>query len=266
MSNQYWAKRIADTQNKVANKSINDINKQLSKYYKKTMESVVSDFEATYDKLLANAKDGKVLPNDLYQLDRYWKMQNQLQEKLQTLGDKQSVLFGNQFKKTYKDIYYSIPLQSSNAFSQTNFQNAQQVINTIWCADGKNWSSRIWDNTSKLQETLNDELIKCVAGGKTTKDLTGLLQERFGVSYHRASTITRTEITHIQTQAAADRYKDAGCDEYQILVNPDERTCDVCASFDGQIYKMSEMVIGVNAPPFHTNCRDTIIPIIKERD
>lgn len=261
----YWEQRVAKTGKQVADKSIKETTTQLAKYYKRTMKSVINDFEATYDKLLSTVENGKViLPNDLYKLDKYWTMQAELQKKLQALGDKQTALMSKKFQDTYKSVYKAIPLKSDTAFKTFSEQNAKQVVNQIWCADGKSWSNRVWTNTESLKDTLNKKLVECVVGGKTTDELKIELQKRFGVSYHRSDTLVRTEITHIQTQASADRYKDAGCEEYEVLVNPDERTCDECAKFDGERFKFSEMVIGVNAPPFHANCRDTIIPVINK--
>jgi hypothetical protein len=76
------------------------------------------------------------------------------------------------------------------------------MINRVWVADGKSWSERVWDNTEKLQQTLNDNLVHCLVAGKKTTDLKNLLQEQFNVSYNRADSLVRTEIAHIQTQAA----------------------------------------------------------------
>ena len=80
------------------------------------------------------------------------------------------------------------------------------MINQIWCADGKSWSNRVWKNTDKLQQALNDNLIHCVLTGKKTTELKNILQNDFNVSYHRADSIVRTEMAHIQTQAAQKRY------------------------------------------------------------
>jgi hypothetical protein len=76
------------------------------------------------------------------------------------------------------------------------------MINQIWCADGKSWSSRVWKNTELLQQELNDSLIDCLLTGRNPSELKQRLIERFNVAYNRADSIVRTEITHIQTQAA----------------------------------------------------------------
>ena len=42
----YWVERIAKAQAALTNKNIKDTEKQLIKYYLRTMESVISSFES----------------------------------------------------------------------------------------------------------------------------------------------------------------------------------------------------------------------------
>lgn len=72
MSN-YWQDRMAKAQNKLSDKNLKQIQKQLKKYYGKAAERVIRDFEATYDKLLVTVGEGKQpTPADLYKLNKYW--------------------------------------------------------------------------------------------------------------------------------------------------------------------------------------------------
>lgn len=256
----YWQRRNLRTQRRISRKSEQEIEEQLKRYYRKAAERSVRDFEATYDKILAAIKDGReATPADLYKLDKYWQMQGQLQQELQNLGDNSLSLFQKQFIEQYKAIYESTSLPSNVAYSTIDSATARQMINQIWCADGKSWSQRIWDNTKLLGETLNEELIHCVVAGKKTSELKKLLQERFNVSYYGADRIARTEIAHIQTQAAQQRYKDYGIEEVEVWADKDERRCDVCGKLHQKRYP-----IGSRMPvPVHPNCRCTIIPVIK---
>jgi SPP1 gp7 family putative phage head morphogenesis protein len=56
----------------------------------------------------------------------------------------------------------------------------------------------------------------------------------------------------------------AGVKEYEILAVQDRRTSKVCKEQDGKIYKFNKMEVGVNYPPFHPNCRTTIIPVLED--
>lgn len=256
----YWQKRNLEAQQALQQKSEKQINKQLIKYYRSCMNSVIADFEATYDKLLA-AKDNPT-PADLYKLDRYWQMQAQLAEKLQKLGDRQAALLSTQFTNEYLNVYEALAIPGDENFARIDTQAAQQAINRIWVADGKSWSQRIWSNTDLLKQTLNEQLLHCVVTGKKTTELKKLLQERFGVSYSRAATLVRTETCHIQTEAAKQRYENYGIQQYEFLADTDEKTCSICGQLDGKRFYFTEMQPGVNAPPMHPNDRCAIIPVI----
>lgn len=259
----YWDERNKEAMDLLTDKSIAETEAQLAKYYQKCMKSTTEQFADTYQHLLDSVADGRQpTPADLYKLDKYWQAQAQLQKNLQNLSDKTGQLFYKEFVKQYEGIYKALALPTELAFGTVDNAVAKQVINSIWCSDGKQWSQRIWENTNKLQQELNDKLIECLVDGKKTTELKQALMERFGVSYNRADTVVRTEMAHIQTESACQRYKDAGIERYEVLVSPDERTCDDCGEYDGQQFLLSEMVVGVNAPPFHPNCRDCIVPVI----
>ena len=259
MNNKYWAERIAREQAAITDKGIKDIEKQLVKYYSQAAKNVISEFEATYNHILLAAKDGREpTPADLYKLDKYWQAQGAIRQELQKLGNKQIVLLTKQFEINFFEVYYSFALEGSKPFSDIDRAGAIQMINSIWVADGKTYSQRVWDNISRLTDTLNDELINCVVTGKSTSDLKQLLQHRFNVSYNRADTLVRTELVHIQTRAAEQRYRDYGIGYVEVLVEVDDRTCNACQLLDGEIFPINE------APdlPIHPRERCCLVPVI----
>lgn len=261
MSN-YWKDRMAAAQNTLSAKSVKQIEKQMKKYYGLAMKHTLSSFESTYNKLLATVGEGKKpTPADLYKLDKYWQMQGQMRRELKKLGDKQISSLSKIFEINFFDVYYSINIEGATAFSTIDSTIARQVINQVWVADGKSWSQRIWDNVEKLATTLNDGLIECVLTGKKTSELKKTLQERFNVSYSAADSLARTEMAHIQTQAAKQRYEDYGLQEVEIWADPDERTCEVCGKLHRKRYP-----VGAQVPiPAHPRCRCCIIPVVERR-
>lgn len=258
MSN-YWQDRMAQAQTALSNKNTKQIERQLRKYYMRSMEQVIADFEATYEKLLNTVGAGREpTPADLYKIDKYWKLQGQMQEELRKLGSRQVSALAKAFETNFFDVYYSIGLDGLEAFSTIDTEAVKQMINQIWVADGKSWSDRIWSNTSKLAETLNEELINCVVSGKKTSDLKKILQERFNVSYSAADSLARTEMAHIQTEAAKKRYEDYGIQMVEIWADADERRCEVC----GKLH-MTKYPVGAAVPiPAHPRCRCCIVPVV----
>lgn len=258
-TSNYWADRQSRAQNAITNKTHRQINKQLSKYYSKSMKRVIADFESTYDKLLLTVAEGQQpTPADLYKLDKYWAMQAQLRKEATKLGNYMAALYSKMFEINYWAVYNSINIKGLEAFNTIDKAAARQMINTIWVADGQSYSSRIWNNTAQLIETLNEELINCVVSGKKTSDLKKLLQQRFNVSYHRADALATTELAHVQTIAAQQRYKDYGIKEYEFYADPDERTCEVC----GKLHKQRFPITSTPKVPQHVRCRCVILPVI----
>lgn len=252
LSSEYWKERQAKAQTKLTNKGIWQTEKQMKKYYNDAMKRVSGSFLSTYNKVMKAKEEGREpTPADLYKLDTYWELQGQLQRELTKLGDKQAELYRKNFTKHYIDIYNSFALKGGATYSTMTNETALQMIQQIWCADGKSWSERIWVNTSKLQEALNDELIHCVLTGADDKYLRQMLMSEFNVSYARADSIVRTEMAHIQTQAAAQRYKDYGLTKYEYLGREEHDIGCNCKKLNGKIFSFAEMQTGINAPPLH---------------
>lgn len=190
-------------------------------------------------------------------------MQGELQKELHKLGNKQldvlQASFINHFEAAYDEIAL---IDNRGLFNSIDTRAAQQVINQVWCADGKSWSSRIWKNIDNLQQTLNDNLMDCVITGKSSDQLKEILQIQFNVSYNMADSVVRTELAHIQTQAAKQRYQDIGVKQVEILADEDERRCEICGKLHGKRYSIHEEL----PIPAHPRCRCSIIPVIESID
>lgn len=256
----YWAARMANAQDALLTKNQKLIEKQLKKYYAAAAERVITEFENVHNKVLAQQAEGKqITPALLYQMDAYWHQQGQLRQELRKLGDKQLSLITKIFELHFFDIYYSIDIEGSAAFSTIDKAGALQLINSIWVADGKSWSQRIWENNELLAETLNEQLLHIIITGKKPSELKALLQERFEVSYSRADALVRTELAHVQTQAAQRRYEDYGIQEVEVWASKDERRCPECGKLHQKRYP-----IGAQMPiPAHPRCRCSIIPVVE---
>jgi SPP1 gp7 family putative phage head morphogenesis protein len=260
MSKGYWAERQTKALNNLTDKSIKQTEAQLAIYYNRTMKKIIGQFELIYNELFSKLSEGKeISPADLYKLDSYWQIQGQLREELQKLGEYEIAALSKNFEKQYNSIYEAIAIKGLDTFSTADIDIAKQVINQIWCADGKSWSQRIWENTALLQETLNTTLVDCVIAGVKPTQLKQQLQERFGVSYSRANTLVRTEMSHLQNQAARQRYEDYGIQQVEVWADKDERRCEVCAKLHQTRYPVG----GAMPIPAHPNCRCSLIPVVE---
>lgn len=259
----YWKDRETAARQVLLNKSRKEIDKKLKKYYVRLSKQLIKDYESLYDQVqLKRANGEQVSPATLYSLDKYWELQGQTRKLLNKFGAYQQALLSKVFEVFYQQSYHSLNIKGLTAFRTLDEGAVRQIINSIWCSDGKSWSTRIWNNTALLQQTLEEGLIECVAAGRKTSKLKEILQNRFNVSYHRADTLVRTELAHIQTESAKQRYADYGITQVQFWSDPDERTCDVCGKLHKKIYP-----VGAHVPcPCHANCRCQILPVVDTAD
>lgn len=145
-----------------------------------------------------------------------------------------------------------------------DLQGLLRAMDTAW--SGRNYSARIWRNTDYLAQMLEDEIEAAFLSGKSVRRMANVIMDRFGVGYRAAECLMRTETSYVQNQTAAQSYRDAGCTDYEILTASDRRTCSRCAAQNGRRYPFTAMQAGENAPPFHPNCRCTILPVVGEEE
>lgn len=260
----YWQDRQAEAQAALTRKNTKEIEKKLLKYYETSVHNLRGQFLVTYRHLLSSIEKGhEPTPADLYKLSKYWELQGEIQRELKKLGDKEIQLFQKNFLKQWEEIYNIWAAKDDIHYSRMDYQAAELMINSIWCADGLSWSDRVWTNTNKLQEALNDNLINCVLTGKSPRQLKEMLISEFNVSYSRADALVRTELAHIQTVAAEQRYIDMGVKYVQVWADEDERRCEVCGKLHTEVFVLGKDKIPI---PAHTNCRCCIIPVTKTQE
>lgn len=262
----YWYDRIDYQSNKAYNKRLHTIDKQLQFEYQRALKDIELDMVALYDKLLKEAQNGEIRPNDLYKYNRYFEMHNKLNQTLTMLGGKEVKIYHKELLNMYEQVQDIITKEAPHALGSVVVDNelATKALDAVWCADGKHWSDRVWRNKEALQSSIERGLMDCIVRGVPKDEFVKDLMKRFNVSFSQADRLARTELSFIQNQAAADRYQRAGIDKYEILAARDERTSDICREQNGKIYEFSKMQVGVNYPPFHPNCRTTVIPVLKE--
>lgn len=128
--------------------------------------------------------------------------------------------------------------------------------------NGYNYSQQLWGNTDNLVKDLKKVLKTGFVRGEHPRTMARDLAQKYKVANSRAETLVRTDGTMIVNRSAIQRYKDAGLRYYRILVHLDNRTTEICKKIhaEDKRYLIDEMQAGVNAPPFHFNCRSGVIP------
>lgn len=147
------------------------------------------------------------------------------------------------------------------AFNQTLID---KILNRPWAPDGKNFSDRVWSNKQKLINELNTTLTQGIILGKDPGKIINAMSKKLDVSKTAAGRLVMTESAAFASRAQEDCFKELGVEEYEIVATLDSHTSEICQDMDGKVFKMSEREIGLNAPPFHVNCRTTTVPYFND--
>lgn len=270
-SSEYWADRLSRQNQRIGDKTIQEMEARLRQYYRAASADISREAEALYQKILADAENGEVRPNDLYRLDRMYHLQSKIHNRLRELGVLEIELMDNKLRKVAemvdKNTVSGLPDAAKNSpWAVLPREQAEAIVTRIWCADGENWSDRIWANKSALQHRLEKGLVDCIVRGVKNDVLDKTLMESFGVGYREASRIVRTETAHVQAEAEAAALEREGYEKYRFVNATDGRTCDECGKLNGKTFLMAERRAGVNFPPIHPNCRGRIVAVVTSAD
>ena len=252
----YWEKRIVTQTDRIYNKSVQEAEAELRKLYRESLKQNEQQMIDVWNSI-KDSENGEIKPNDLYRYNRYFSISKALQESLRQLGDKEVDVYQRTFENVYKRQYDFITkmLKEKGITPKTGMMDyssrVQEVLNSVWCADGKLWSNRIWDNKAKLVNRLEQGLIECVARGVSKDTLVTQIKTDFNTGFYNSDRIVRTELTYVQNACSMNRYKDAGIEEYQFLAEIDGRTSQICQELNGKVFKMKDAVVGENVPPLH---------------
>lgn len=192
--------------------------------------------------------------------------------KLQTQQSIESV-YGNQLdrldksmRKLYQDGYYRTAYELQKGFeigwpiAAVDQNKLDKVIAKPWAPDGKNFSSRIWGNRTKLVNELHTELSRmCLTGAAPDRAIRNIAK-KMHTSKYNAGTLVMTEAAAFGSAAQADCFNDLGVEKYEICATLDSQTSEICRGLDGKVYGMKDYEVGVTAPPFHVKCRTCTCP------
>lgn len=290
-SNAYWAKRARENKLNVIKIGENGIN-ELKRVLKTNLDDVQKEIKAFYDKygenpaeqlsykefeeykknLKAKAKkypDDKTLQRMVkqdipkYRIERLRQLEADLQIRLAEVTAYQQTSINGTLKDVAAVSHEATKKMMSEAIGLNigaiNSKQIAALISTDW--SGKNWSERLWKDREKLGKKLKQTIERGITQGIGYRKMARELKAEVGTSFNNAFRLIRTESAFIQGDINKNAYTEAanelGLDEYVYDAFLDSRTSGICRELDGKRFKISEMQIGVNAPPMHPNCRST---------
>ena len=165
----------------------------------------------------------------------------------------------NVYETTFKSFQEDIGLKRANTILPLN--QIERAIQYPW--SGENFSERIWSNRDKLSRVLKKEITQSLIQGVNPQKLNKRIREQMGSGYKETQRLVRTELNHALNEATKIAYEEDDIEEYEFLAEIDNRTSAICKELNGQIFKVKDVVVGVNYPSMHPNCRSTTMPVIK---
>ncbi len=228
----------------------------------------LNEFKMSLRQFIRLAKDNENLKwekelNNVYfktRVTRLQALQFQIKSSIESLFMKQENDMTLFLEDIYKDTYYRniYELQKGLgigvSFARIDNRALELVISENWL-DG-NYSSRVWKDKQTLLRELRTNLSQSLIRGDSIDKTSKIMAERMGVAENRARTLVNSESAYILNKATFNSYKASGVvKRYENIATLDFSTTKTCRFMDGKDFAISERETGVNAPPFHANCR-----------
>ena len=281
------AEKQADKFDKVYKESKAYLDKQINKVFDKFQRDYgLSERDARH--VLKNMKDQKDLnelrkvlearPDDpniqrlladldspayAYRMKRLERLNNDLDRMRSSiyLSEKQGSdgFYSDLMKDSYYKATFDLQQQTGLAYSFSDLPETEikRLQGLKWT--GEAYSDRIWSNTGALASSVKDELLVSLMTGRSVRDTSQAIAERFEVGQNKARRLVRTESAFFHNQMELLSYEDAEITKYKFVAVLDKRTSHICQQHDNKVYNTADAVPGVNYPPLHPWCRSTTI-------
>ncbi len=290
------AEKQADKFDKVYQEAKTYLDKQINKVFDKFQRDYgLSERDAR--QILKNMKDPKDLnelrkvleakPNDpniqrlladldspayAYRMKRLERLNDDLDRMRESIYHSEKSGSDAFYSDLMKDSYYkaTFDLQQQTglaySFSELPESEIKHLQSFSWVGDGSTYSIDIWKNTGKLASSIKDELLISLMTGRSVRDTSQAIAERFNVGQNDARRLVRTESAFFHNQMELLSYEDAEITKYKFVAVLDRRTSHICQEHDNKVYDTDKAVTGVNYPPLHPWCRSTTIAHDEDAD
>ena len=272
-----------------------EIYKQSKDYLDKQINKVFDKFQRDYGlserdarQVLKNMKDQKDLnelrkvlearPNDpniqrlladldspsyAYRMKRLERLNDDLDRMRESIYHSEKsgsdAFYSDLMKDSYYKATFDLQQQTELAYSFSSLPETEikRLQDLKWT--GEAYSDRIWSNTGALASSVKDELLVSLMTGRSTRDTSQAIAERFRAGQNNARRLVRTESAFFHNQMELLSYEDAEITKYKFVAVLDKRTSHICQEHDNKVYDTDKVVPGVNYPPLHPWCRSTTI-------
>ena len=202
-------------------------------------------------------------------------------KRLSTITAGLGEIVDNKYSATYKDMLKPKMLELAKAeadFTVGGFDStvpvkleyelpSPQMLRSMVLSEpfegavmGKWWKGVATGEKEQIQRALRQGLVQ----GETTAQIVRRLSGPKGVldiARHHATAVIRTATNHVSSGARAQTYQQNSkyIKSEKIVATLDSRTSEICRFQDGRVYPVGDGP----RPPFHFNCRTTVIAVLK---
>lgn len=257
----------------IYNKAYRNIEKEIQNVYENYSKDTGLDIQKLKE-LLTRSQSKKMWKQMKRQgLDKYIKnnykarisrleqIQAQVYAKAKLIAKQENQIHTETYKGIVNNSYYKAVYDTqvgtgySFSFSQIDKKMVDRMLAERW--SGENYSSRIWENTDILADSLSTTIGSSLLTGASIEKISKEIRHRFNVSKYYSDRLVRTESNYFHNQADAMAYEEMGIDKYVFVAVLDNRTSEICQSMDNKVFEYSKLSVGENYPPLHPNCRST---------
>jgi SPP1 gp7 family putative phage head morphogenesis protein len=263
----FFEKETIDLMKKLV-KYENEKTKEVFDNFKRAQRQLLFTIEDSDDaKALWNMIDGADTPQQLlnvYKSQRYLylveRLKIDLEEINKSLKKSISKYMSESFSRSYLGgghmLSQALP-KAAISFGGVPVEQVNALIDMPYF--GQSLYERIDDLTNSTLNKIKSELVQGMIDGRSMDEIAKRVSKVIGKDIKRAMLITRTEIMRASNTGLMELYKrnDDALQGVTYLATLDLRTCSVCGSFDGNVYKWGEPRPSL---PIHPRCRCTYAP------
>lgn len=249
----YWIARAAADE-KRAHELAGNASTEILKMYRGQYNKVLLHLES----LMAQVEKGRVLTRtQLWNYSRWRALEKTLTAFVSESAIKQTEAVHETLEKIFKQTIG----EDVKRFSEGRFVlpiEPKDIIDTAW--SGEHYSSRIWTNQKVVAEKIKSELEDMLVQGKNLKDIKRAVQAEFGVAYHDADRLVRTEAAYVLNKTSMEKYRRLGIQKVMWSAGPmDGDECKICRSRAKKVY----LIDAAPMCPAHPRCRCILSAIVE---
>ena len=141
-------------------------------------------------------------------------------------------------KKTFEHYSYNAKNKVIKDIVKNNFKN-------------KHFSERVWDNEKATGELLQKKVYEFIDGKINVNNIKSTIDKVFNNSAYEIKRLVETEVSRVHNESFMKFCEETGVKKVKYNATLDNRTCEDCMEYDGEIYGL------YNAPslPRHPLCR-----------